>query len=137
MTSLDRLLARFLLAGAVAASADATAAPRDDVPVVDQELDDESVGRAVEVLASSADPVAAACELGAMLERMSPFDATRTAAIAAVSRSVSVRRALAEALVSRFPLVGDDLVLDQLSRDPDPRVRTSASRAADIRRAVS
>ncbi len=135
MTSLNRLLARFLFAGAVAASADATAAVRDDASVFDGELDDESVERAIEVLAASADPVVAACELGAMLERMSPFDATRTAALAALSRSVTVRRALAEALISRFPVVGDDLVLDQLGRDPDPRVRAAARRAADVRRA--
>ncbi len=136
MTSLNRLLARFLFAGAVAASADATAMPREDAALVDEELDDDAVARAIEAMAAGTDPAVAACQLGALLENASPFDATRTAAIAAVSRSVTVRRALAEALISRFPLVGDGLVLDELSSDADPRVRAAAVRAATLRRAL-
>jgi CheY-like chemotaxis protein len=46
---------------------------------------------------------------------------------------VRVRQLLAEALMTPFALVGDDVVLDHLSLDPDPGVRSTAHRAAIVR----
>ena len=44
------------------------------------------------------------------------------------------RLALAHSLEWSFPLVGDEVVLDHLSRDPEPAVRIAIARAAWARR---
>lgn len=134
---LRRLLTHFLLASAVAAPAAASepsdVTTRDAVPPNDDdELDDELVEAAVESLVAN-DPSGASGRLATLLSRMHPFDATRTAALGALSPNADVRRALAAALASRFKLVGAGFVLDQLSRDPAPDVRSEALRAIDAR----
>jgi hypothetical protein len=130
---LKRLFARFLFAGAFAVPAAASASPGrasyDDVSASDDDCDDDCVEAAVESLVT----YAGGDRLARLLETMTPFDATRTAALAAISPNVYVRRALADALASSFALVGDDLVLDQLRVDPDPGVRDAATRAAIAR----
>ena len=132
---LKRLLARFLFAGAFAVPASASASAGrplyDDVAHSDDddELDDDSVELAVESLVT----YGGGDRLARLLESMMPFDATRTAALAAIHPNVNVRWALAVALASRFPLVGADLVLDQLRADRDPNVRDAAVRAVNTR----
>lgn len=73
--------------------------------------------------------------LAILLERMHPLSATRTAATAAMSPRPEVRIAVGEALTWAFSLVGDDVVIDHLSRDAVPQVRFAAARAAHARRA--
>jgi hypothetical protein len=131
---LKRLFARYLFAGAFAVPTTAAATPSrtcyDDVSRSDDdECDDHCVESAVESLVM----YGGGGRLVRLLESMTPFDATRTAALAAISPNVNVRWAIADALASRFPLVGDDLVLDQLRSDPDPNVRDAAARAANTR----
>ena len=121
---LRRLLAHSLIAGAgmmaTPLDADATTVDQD---AIDSSPEDDEAGLAE-----------TGAELALRLQQMSPFDATEVAAAAAFSTDVPLRLVLAEALVSKFELVGDDFVLDVLVRDPDPRVRATASRAAAVRR---
>jgi CheY-like chemotaxis protein len=118
-----RLLANSLIAGAgiMAIPPDADA-NTDDLDATDSLLDDEPG-------ISDDAPV----DLAVELERMDPFDATAFAATAALAPEVRVRHLLAEALASPFRLVGDDVVLDHLSVDPDPDVRATAHQAAIVR----
>ena len=76
------------------------------------------------------DVVSAARELASRLQQMNPFDATCSAVEVALSHDAYVRHALAAALVARFPLVGDDFIIDVLRRDSDFGVRSAAGRAA-------
>ena len=70
--------------------------------------------------------------LALALGRMRPLGATQLASTWALSEDVLRRHALAHALEWAFPLVGDALVLDHLSRDPDPAIRVATARAAWI-----
>jgi CheY-like chemotaxis protein len=120
---LRRLLANSLIAGAgimgVPSDSDATT---DDVDALDLSPGDEpGIGDEAQL------------SLAVQLERMDPFDATAFASTAALDSNIDVRHMLAEALTSTFPLVGDDIVLDHLSVDPDPGVRATAQRAAVAR----
>ena len=135
--SINRLLARFLFAGVVAVPS-AGAAPtartvRDDVSARDDDIDDDGVDAAIERMVSTTRPVVAAQKLRALLEHMDPFDATRTATMAAISSNVDVRRALADALSWPFRLVGETFVLEQLMADADYDVRIAARAAARVR----
>lgn len=85
-------------------------------------------------VAVTLDAAAGGHGLAILLERMPPLDATRTAATAALSPRVEDRRAIGDALTWFFPLVGDSVVIDHLSRDPVPEVRFAAARAAHARR---
>jgi hypothetical protein len=114
------LLASFLLLGVMAAPASAAA-------------DEEVVDGAIELIADGRDLDADGDRVAGLLRDMGPFDAVRTAATTALSSNVHVRRALARALVTPFQLVGDDFLLDHLSRDDDPLVRETAARAARVR----
>jgi hypothetical protein len=71
--------------------------------------------------------------LALALDEMRPITATHLAATWALSDDPVRRLALAHALEWSFPLVGDGMVLDHLSRDPDPAVRTAVARAAWVR----
>lgn len=79
---------------------------------------------------SVTDVVSTSHELGSLLQHLDPFDATATAANIAFHPDAYMRHALAAALVTHFPLVGDDFVLDVLARDADYGVRAAARRAA-------
>jgi len=140
---LRRMLARFLFASVVAGPA-ASASPdvdvrdvRDDVAKSEDDpddVDDETIERAVASLVAASDRGAAGNALARLLDKLEPFDATRTAALTALSPRVDVRRALADALASsRFPLVGARFALDLLTHDPDRGVRDAAARALDGR----
>ncbi len=73
--------------------------------------------------------------LALALGEMRPLAATQLAATWSTSPDDLRRLALANALEWTFKLVGDALVIDQLSRDADPAIRAAAARAAWIRRA--
>jgi len=95
---------------------------------------DEVPAQAIAMAATAPDPVAAAHLLSILLDQMRPFDATRTAALAALSTDGRVRHAVAEALSWDFALVGDDVVLDHLAGDEAAEVRFAVARAAHVRR---
>src|SRR5882724_2778251 len=65
---------------------------------------------------------------------MRPLSVTHLATTWSLSDDPLRRLAVAHALEWPFPLVGDALVIDQLSRDHDPAIRAAAARAAWARR---
>ena len=65
---------------------------------------------------------------------MRKLSATHLAATWALSDDPLRKLAVAHALEWAFPLVGDDLVIDHLSRDREPAIRAAAARAAWTRR---
>lgn len=83
-------------------------------------------------------PPEAALALGRSLalaiDHMRPLDATHVVSTWALATDPVRRLAVAHALAWPFPLVGDDVAIDHLSRDPDPAIRTAAARAAWMRR---
>ena len=74
--------------------------------------------------------------LAIALQRMEPIEATHIASAWAMSPDPMRRIGVARALEWQFPLVGDAVVIDHLSRDPSPAIRASCARAAWIRRAT-
>jgi len=102
-------------------------------PGVDGEPDPPRASRPV-------DPREAAEALGRsvalVLSRISPLSATEFATTWAGSDLPWRRLAVADSLAWRFHLVGDDVVIDHLSRDTDPEIRIAAGRAAWVRRAT-
>lgn len=105
-------------------------------PATDRELDDLTEP---EIDRECVEPDEAAVALGRglalALGEMRPLAATQLAATWSTSPDDLRRLALANALEWTFKLVGDGLVIDQLSRDADPAIRAAAARAAWIRRA--
>jgi len=71
--------------------------------------------------------------LALALTELRPLAGTHLAASWATSPESLRRLAIGNALEWAFPLVGDALVIDHLSRDSDPAVRRAAARAAWIR----
>lgn len=74
--------------------------------------------------------------LAVSLERMEPLPATYTACTWALSPDPAQRATIAASLEWTFSLAGDDVIVDHLSRDPEPRVRAAIARAAWTRRAA-
>jgi hypothetical protein len=72
--------------------------------------------------------------LALALGELRPLTATHLAATWSLSEDPLRRLAVAHALEWTFPLVGDALVIDHLSRDADPQVRAASARAAWARR---
>jgi hypothetical protein len=72
--------------------------------------------------------------LALALGELRPLTATHLAATWSLSDDPLRRLAVAHALEWTFPLVGDALVIDHLSRDTDPQVRAASARAAWARR---
>jgi len=70
------------------------------------------------------------------LSEARPLVATHIASTWALSDEPVRRSAVAQALEWTFPLVGDGLVIDHLSRDPDPEIRAACAYAAWIRRST-
>lgn len=62
------------------------------------------------------------------------LSATHLASTWALSEDPLRRIAIAHALEWAFSLVGDDIILDHLSHDADPKVRCAVARAAWVRR---
>lgn len=130
--SLQRLLSKLAILAATASPA--LAAP------TDQAVPDPSLICEGTIDAENVDRRDAAALLGRnlaiALERMRPIEATHVATSWALSADSLRRVGVARALEWAFPLVGDDLVIDHLSRDPDPAIRAACARAAWIRRAT-
>jgi hypothetical protein len=124
--SLRRLLAVLALSGSPTAAA-AQAAPTAELDA-DIPIDREHV-----------DTCDAAAMLGRQLahtlETQAALEATHLASTWALSEDPLRRLAIAHALEWDFRLVGDDIVLDHLSRDRDPEIRRAVARAAWMRRA--
>ena len=78
--------------------------------------------------------VALGRSLALALGELRPLSATHLAAEWSLSDDPLRRLAVAYALEWTFPLVGDALVIDHLSRDVDPEVRAATARAAWVRR---
>jgi hypothetical protein len=72
--------------------------------------------------------------LALALAELRPMDATHMVATWTLSDDPLRRLAVATALEWSFPLVGDALVIDHLSRDGDAGIRAAAARAAGVRR---
>lgn len=72
--------------------------------------------------------------LAEALSELRPLHATQLVASWALSPDPVRRLAVANSLEWTFPLVGDALAIDHLSRDDDPTVRAAAARAAWARR---
>ncbi len=132
---LSRLAALALFTGAVgpasAAGVEATAVDVDDAEIVgDLPIDVEHI-----------DDLDAAAALGRglafALSEMRPLSATHIASTWALSEHPVRRLAIAHALEWTFKLVGDDLIIDHLSRDPDAAIRLEIARAAWVRRSSS
>jgi hypothetical protein len=131
--SLRRLLSKLAILAATASPALAASSTDRAVPdpalICDGYIDAENV--------DSRDAAALlGRNLAIALERMRPLEATHVATSWALSRDPLRRHGVARALEWCFPLVGDDLVLDHLSREPDPAIRVACARAAWIRRAT-
>src|SRR5262245_29757557 len=124
--SLRRLLTKLTVI-ALAAGAAPRAYASDEVTDVRLAVDHEHL-----------DPRDAAVVLGRglalALDRLSPLEATHLASTWALAADPVRRAAVANALEWMFPLVGDSLVLDQLSRDPDAKIRAASARAAWVSR---
>lgn len=146
--SLRRLLSR-LTAIALSTTAVGAAAADRPVPVAAGHVDsgsDEIANEAeleledIPIDPEHIDPPDAAIALGRSLAlaigNLRPIIATQLAATWALSHDELKRLALAHALEWQFPLVGDAIVIDHLSRDHDPAVRAATARAAWARRAT-
>lgn len=134
--SLRRLLSRLTT---IALSASAVGIASADTPALAGNCQEECV--LVEDLPIDREhldaPDAAAAlgrSLALALDRMRPLSATQIASTWALSEDQVRRLAVVNALEWTFPLVGDDVILDHLSRDPDPAIRTATARAAWARR---
>ncbi len=128
--SLRRLLSRLTalaLTTAAVAPAAAAAGEIDPELVTDLPIDAEHI-----------DDLDAAAALGRglaiALSEMRPLNATQIASTWALSEHPVRRLAVAHALEWTFKLVGDDLIIDHLSRDPDASIRLEVARAAWVRR---
>jgi hypothetical protein len=126
---LSRLTAITLTAAPIGPAAVAAPAliEREIEELTESEIDPELVDREDAALALGRG-------LALALGEMRPLAATQLAATWSMSPDPLRRLALGVALEWRFPLVGDALVIDQLSRDAEPAIRIAAARAAWIRR---
>jgi hypothetical protein len=140
--SLRRLLSR-LTALALSTSAVGPAAAEPSREIADRvssdiEDDDGDLDASLAIDHEQLEARDAAAALGRglalALGELRPLTATHLAATWSLSGDPLRRLAVAHALAWTFPLVGDALVIDHLSRDPDPEVRTASARAAWARR---
>jgi len=140
--SLRRLLSK-LTAIALSTSAIGAAAASDpmvDPAGLDAPDDDSDLDASLTIDREHLDAHDAASALGRSLAlalgELRPLSATHLAATWSLSDDPLRRLAVAHALEWTFPLVGDALVVDHLSRDSDPTIRVAAARAAWVRRAT-
>lgn len=130
--SLRRLLSR-LTALALAASP-ATAGASEPLRIAEELAMEHEIDR--ELIDDEDAAAALGRGLALALTELRPIVGTHLAASWAISTDGLRRLAVANALEWSFPLVGDDVVLDHLSRDPDPAVRCAVARAAWLRQTV-
>jgi hypothetical protein len=74
--------------------------------------------------------------LATALSELPALDAIHLATTWALSADHVRRTAVAHSLEWMFPLVGDSIIIDHLSRDADPEIRAATARAAWIRRST-
>jgi hypothetical protein len=74
--------------------------------------------------------------LATALSELPALDAIHLATTWALSEDQVRRTAVARSLEWMFPLVGDSIIIDHLSRDADPEIRAATARAAWIRRST-
>jgi len=140
--SLRRLLSKLtVLALSTGAAAPALAAEVPPPAPAREAIDDDAdLATTLPIDREHLDARDAACALGRglalALAGMRPLSATHLAATWALADDGTRRLALAHALEWTFPLVGDGVILDHLSRDPEPPVRAAVARAAWVRRAA-
>jgi hypothetical protein len=139
--TLRRLLSRLAaLALSTSSVGPAAAAPPEagDAAGIDVDDDDVDLDASVpidhEQLAARDAAAALGRSLALALGELRPLTATYLAATWSLSSDPLRRLAVAHALEWTFPLVGDALVIDHLSRDADPQVRAASARAAWARR---
>jgi hypothetical protein len=131
--SLQRLLSKLAIIAATAspalAASPAEQAGPDPQLICDGTIDAEHVDRrdAAALLGRN---------LAIALERMRPIEATYVATSWAISPDPLRKLGIARALEWAFPLVGDAVVIEHLSRDADSSIRAACARAAWIRRAT-
>jgi hypothetical protein len=137
--SLRRLLSK-LTALALSTSAVAAAGADPVRDAVELDADDDDLDGSLPIDREQLDLRDAASALGRSLAlalgEMRPLSATHLAATWSLSSDALRRLAIANALEWRFPLVGDALVIDHLSRDADPEIRVAVARAAWARRST-
>ena len=139
--SLRRLLTKLTALALSTSVAPATADPVRDVPGFDAtDAEDADLDASLTIDREHLDAHDAAVALGRSLAmalgELRPLTATHLAATWSLSSDPLRKLAVAHALEWAFPLVGDALVVDHLSRDPDPEIRAAAGRAAWARRAT-
>ena len=130
--SLRRLLSR-LTALALAAQPAAAGAigAREPARIADELAREDEIDR--ELIDDDDAAAALGRGLALALTELRPLVGTQLAASWATSADRLRRLAVANALEWAFPLVGDALVIDHLSRDSDPVIRLAIARAAWIR----
>ena len=137
--SLRRLLSRLtvlaLSATPLTTNADPTVRAHTSV-----DEDDGALDANMPIDREAVEPADAAALLGRHLAQalgeLRPLAATHLATTWALSEDGLRRGAIASALEWTFPLLGDAVILDHLSRDPDPVIRAACARAAWARRAT-
>jgi hypothetical protein len=131
MTTKPRARLRALLGRLTMAAASVSAAPlaaRAAAPIPDLPADGDAADD--EVHGSRAHSLAIA------LAHSAPLEAVSRACDWALAGDPARRLTIATALGWSFPLVGDDVLIDHLSRDDDTGIRAAAARAAWARRAT-
>ncbi len=140
--SLRHLLSKLTaLALTTSAIGDATAdPPHGPGAPVELDVDDRDLDADLVIDRGQLDARDAAAALGRGLARalgeLRPRTATHLAASGCLSDDPGRRLAVAHALEWTFPLVGDALIVDHLSRDAAPAIRVASARAAWARRAA-
>jgi hypothetical protein len=139
--SLRRLLSKLTVLALASSPAAATAgpAPSEQRAAADADADaDADLDAELPIDREHLDPRDAAMLLGRTLAQalaeMRPISATHLATTWALSNHPLRRAGIAHALEWAFPVFGDDVILDHLSRDPDPMIRCAVARAAWVRR---
>lgn len=134
---LRRLLSKLtvLALSASSASAGATHSPIGEVTAeFDREIEEDLPIDREHIDADDA-AVVLARGLAQALSEMRQLDAIHLATSWTLSADPLRRAAVARSLEWSFHLLPDGLILDHLSRDPDPQIRGACARAAWIRRA--
>ncbi len=135
---LSKLTALALSTSAVGPAAAAVDAMREPAGLDAPDAEDSDFDASVPIDREHLDAHDAASALGRSLARalgeMRPLSATHLAATWSLSIDPLRRLAVAHALEWTFPLVGDALAIDHLSRDGDPEIRAASARAAWARR---
>jgi hypothetical protein len=135
---LRRLLSKLTAIALSTSAVGPAAAAEPSVENIGRDIDDGELDADVTIDRDPRDPRDAAAALGRSLAlalgELRPLSATHLVATWSLSDDPLRRLAVAHALAWTFPLVGDALVIDHLSRDGEPAIRAASARAAWARR---